>query len=149
MVEQRGLTIFGYLRQEKNGGWRGSFPDFEGLEFRGKNVSEAETKGYAALNERIEAIISSGQKLPVLKKNFQVAREQNEAIKRGNPFTLLAFVFGNPVKSASIRFNIIATEAEVAKIDMAATSQSLSRSRYLVEAGLERADKVLRNKSRV
>ncbi|MDD2325171.1 MAG: type II toxin-antitoxin system HicB family antitoxin [Alphaproteobacteria bacterium] len=148
MVEQRGLTIFGYLRQEKNGGWRGSFPDFDGIEFRGKNVSEVETKGYAVLNEQIEAIIAAGKKLPVFKKNFQVARDQKEEAKSGNPFTVLAFVFGNPAKPASIRFNIIATEAEVAKIDKAATSQGLSRSRYLVEAGLERADKISKNKSR-
>jgi predicted RNase H-like HicB family nuclease len=147
MEQGRSFNIFGYVYDGRSKGDEVaiSFPDFPGLEAKGKNVSDAENKAYRVLKERLDALAATGEPLPLFKRNFQIMKEQKEAFRAGKPFAVMAFIL-EPARPAPIRFNIIANEGEIARIDAAAEELGVSRSRFLIEAGLERA-KVVRAKS--
>ncbi|MFA5593236.1 MAG: type II toxin-antitoxin system HicB family antitoxin [Micavibrio sp.] len=140
-MQNRGISIWGYVYQNPSEILI-KFPDFADLEVRGKNIRDAENKGYEALEEAITNILNSGGELPIFKKNFQVKKLREAEVKNGKSFSLMAFVFPLPIKSTPIRFNVIANQGEVSRIDKAAQICGQSRSRFIIDAALERAEKI-------
>ena len=134
------MEYIAYLHKDRDSDFGVSFPDFPGCVTAGKTLEEARRMAAAALALHIEGMIEDGEKIPSPATLDAVADDpaMNGAV---------AFLVSvEPPGDKTVRVNIAARESQVEKIDARAKRFGLSRSAYLIQAGLGQLEKVPRRR---
>jgi len=123
---------------KKGGDYGASFPDFPGCVRAGKTPEEALHMAKEALIFHIEGMLEDGEDIPEPTPFADVLESPEENAGKGCALTMMRI----PKPRKSVRFNIHASAAELARIDQAAESLGKARSRFLIESALERVDRL-------
>lgn len=129
------MEYIAYLHKDRNSDFGVSFPDFPGCVTAGKTLEEAHRMAAEALALHIEGMIEDGEQIPTPATLDALAGDpaMNGAV---------AFLVSvQPPGDKTIRVNIAARESQVEKIDARAKRFGLSRSAYLIQAGLGQLEK--------
>ncbi len=109
-----------------------SFPDFPGCITAGATLDEAKDMALEALTFHIEGMKEDGDDIP--------EPTSIDAIMKHPDFADgVAFLVTVEDPDKTIRFNVTAPQSALNKIDEAARALGKPRSRFLVEAALEKA----------
>jgi predicted RNase H-like HicB family nuclease len=130
------MEYIAYLHKDRGSDFGVSFPDFPGCVTAGKTLEEARRMAAEALALHIAGMIEDGEKIPAPATLDVVADDpaMNGAV---------AFMVSvEPPGDKTVRVNIAARESQVEKIDARAKRFGLSRSAYLIQAGLGQLEKI-------
>jgi predicted RNase H-like HicB family nuclease len=106
-----------------------SFPDFPGCITAGHTLDEAKDMAAEALSGHIAEMIGAGETIPEPSSLDEVMADPD--FRDG-----VAFLVEAKAPGRTVRVNITLTEGELQQIDHRAGAQGLSRSAFLVQAGL-------------
>jgi predicted RNase H-like HicB family nuclease len=129
------MEYIAYLHKDRNSDFGVSFPDFPGCVTAGKTLEEARRMAVEALALHIEGMMEDGDVIPEPSTLDALADDPAMA-------GAVAFLVGvEPPRDKTVRVNIAARESQIEKIDVRAKRFGLSRSAYLIQAGLGQIDK--------
>jgi predicted RNase H-like HicB family nuclease len=129
------MEYIAYLHKDRDSDFRVSFSDFPGCVTAGKTLEEARRMAAEALALHIEGMIEDGEAIPTPATLVAVA---DDPAMNGAVAFLVSFA---PPGDRTVRVNIAAHESQVQKIDARAKRFGLSRSAYLIQAGLGHLEK--------
>ena len=129
------MEYIAYLHKDSDSDFGVSFPDFPGCVTAGKTLDEARRLAAEALALHIEGMIEDGEEIPAPRTLDTVAADP--AMKGAVAFLVSVEAPGNK----TVRVNIAARASQVEKIDARARRFGLSRSAYLIQAGLGQLEK--------
>jgi predicted RNase H-like HicB family nuclease len=112
-----------------------SFPDFPGCVTAGKTLEEARRMAPEALALHIEGMMEDGEEMPTPSTLDALA---DDPTMTGAVAFLVAV---QPPEDKTVRVNIAARRSQVEQIDARAKRFGLSRSAYLIQAGLGQLEK--------
>jgi predicted RNase H-like HicB family nuclease len=124
------MEYIAYLHKDHNSDFGVSFPDFPGCVTAGKTLEEARRMAAEALALQIAGMIEDGEEIPAPATLDALA---NDPAMRG---AVAFLVSAEPPGDKTVRVNIAARASQVEKIDARAKRFGLSRSAYLIQAGL-------------
>src|SRR5580700_4482931 len=130
------MNYIAYLHKERDSDFGVSFPDFPGCVTAGKTLEEARRMAAEALALHIEGMIEDGEPIPSPATLDAVADDR--ALRGAVAF----LVSVEPPGNKTVRVNIAARQSQVEKIDARAKRFGLSRSAYLIQAGLGQLEKI-------
>ena len=115
--------------------WGIDFPDCPGCVTSGATELEVIDNAHEALIFHIEGMIEDGEKIPLLTPGWKAAKMRESDRKKGEDWIATYIVIPKPQKQ--VRFNVMASAAELVRIDQAAKTAGKNRSRFLVDAALD------------
>jgi predicted RNase H-like HicB family nuclease len=124
------MEYIAYLHKDRNSDFGVSFPDFPGCIAVGKTLDEARRLASEALALHVAGMKEDGEPIP--RPSALDALANDPAMKGAVAF----LVSVEPPGDRTVRVNIAARESQIEKIDARAKRFGLSRSAYLVQAGL-------------
>ena len=124
------MDYIAYLHKDRNSDFGVSFPDFPGCVTAGKTLDEARRMAAEALALHVEGMIEDGEEIPTPSTLDALA---NDPAMTGAVAFLVAV---RPPEDKTVRVNIAARQSQVEQIDARARRFGLSRSAYLIQAGL-------------
>ena len=129
------MEYIAYLHKDRNSDFGVSFPDFPGCITAGKTLEEARRMAAEALALHIEGMVADGEEIPTPLTLDALA---DDPAMTGAVAFLVAV---QPPEDKTVRVNIAARQSQVEKIDARAKRFGLSRSAYLIQAGLGQLEK--------
>lgn len=129
------MEYIAYLHKDRNSDFGVSFPDFPGCITAGKTLEEARRMAAEALALHIEGMVADGEEIPTPSTLDALA---DDPAMTGAVAFLVAV---QPPEDKTVRVNIAARQSQVEKIDARAKRFGLSRSAYLIQAGLGQFEK--------
>jgi predicted RNase H-like HicB family nuclease len=124
------MEYIAYLHKDRTSDFGVSFPDFPGCVTAGKTLDEARRMAAEALALHVEGMIEDGEEIPTPSTLDALA---NDPAMTGAVAFLVAV---RPPEDKTVRVNIAARQSQVEQIDARARRFGLSRSAYLIQAGL-------------
>jgi predicted RNase H-like HicB family nuclease len=129
------MEYIAYLHKDRNSDFGVSFSDFPGCVTAGKTLEEARQMAAEALALHIEGMVEDGEEIPTPATLDALADDPTMT-------GAVAFLVGvQPTEDKTVRVNIAARQSQVEKIDARAKRFGLSRSAYLIQAGLGQLEK--------
>lgn len=129
------MEYIAYLHKDRDSDFGVSFPDFPGCVTAGKTLDEARRLAVEALALHIEGMLEDEEEIPAASTLDALA--DDPAMQGGVAF----LVSVQPPGDKTVRVNIAARESQVERIDARARRFGLSRSAYLIQAGLGQLEK--------
>lgn len=136
------MEYIAYLHKDRGSDFGVSFPDFPGCVTAGKTLEEARRMAAKALALHIQGMVQDGEDIPA--PAMLDAVTDDPAMHGAVAF----LVSVEPPGDKTVRVNIAARESQVEKIDARAKRFGLSRSAYLIQAGLGQLAKSQRRRAR-
>jgi predicted RNase H-like HicB family nuclease len=134
------MEYIAYLHKDRSSDFGVSFPDFPGCIAVGKTLDEARQLAGEALALHIAGMKEDGEPIPP--PSILDALAKDPAMKGAVAF----LVNVEPPEDRTVRVNIAARESQIEKIDARAKRLGLSRSAYLIQAGLGRLENAPRRR---
>jgi predicted RNase H-like HicB family nuclease len=129
------MEYIAYLHKDRTSDFGVSFPDFPGCVTAGKTLEEARRMAPEALALHIEGMMEDGEDMPTPSTLDALA---DDPTMTGAVAFLVAV---QPPEDKTVRVNIAARRSQVEQIDARAKRFGLSRSAYLIQAGLGQLEK--------
>jgi predicted RNase H-like HicB family nuclease len=126
------MDYIAYLHKERKSDFGVSFPDFPGCITAGKTLDEARRMAAEALAMHIAGMAEDGEAISEPSTIDALAEDPD---RKG----AVAFLVSVDVPGGkTVRINITARESQIETIDRMADEAGMTRSAYLVQAGLGR-----------
>jgi predicted RNase H-like HicB family nuclease len=126
------MDYIAYLHKERKSDFGVSFPDFPGCMTAGKTLDEARLMAAEALAMHIAGMAGDGEAIPEPSTIDALAEDPDW---RG---AVAVLVQVDVPAGKTVRINITARESQIEAIDRMADEAGMTRSAYLVQAGLGR-----------
>lgn len=127
------MEYIAIIHKDRNSDFGVSFPDFPGCITAGRTLDEAKNMAREALSGHIQVMRETGEQIPGQAPLDEVMCDPD--FQDG-----VAFPVSIKEPAKRVRVNVTLTEQQLREIDRNARAQGMTRSAFLVKAGLQAAD---------
>ena len=124
------MDYIAIVHKDRDSDFGVSFPDFPGCVSAGRTLDEAKDMAREALAGHIEAMRDTGQAVPDPSSLDEVMSDPD--FRDG-----LAFLVNVKQSCKIVRVSLTMTEQQLSEIDRHARARGMTRSAFLVKAGIE------------
>jgi predicted RNase H-like HicB family nuclease len=127
------MDYIAIIHKDRDSDFGVSFPDFPGCITAGQTLDEAKDMAREALSGHIQVMRETGEQIPDPSSLDEVMSDPD--FQDG-----VAFLVSVKEPGKRVRVNVTLTEQQLREIDRNARAQGMTRSAFLVKAGLQVAD---------